>query len=173
MSDVVADELERELRIDKPLDTGVAKRVGAWAWDVDPSPVQVVRRSAREAVRRQRGWRGAAAEEHAAVCRGRPALLQVLEHGGPDDRGQGIGRRMARLALGDPESVPLPVDVIQREGGDFPRAQPIRHEQEQDGIVALADGRAPVHRVEHPTDVVPTRSTEGSSTGGRRGGTRH
>ena len=155
MPDVVADDLERELGVDEPLHTGVAQRVRPGPGDGDARAVQIIGRSTGDG-RGGQGHRGRQdPKEDTSVGRLRPAVLKVLHERRADGRRQGVGRRMASFTLGDPQSITLPVEIVHPQGGDLAPAKPVGDQQEENGIVALPGGRTPVHRLQHPADLVP------------------
>ena len=66
------------------------------------------------------------------------AQRQVLDH--------------ATLAANDQLTSP-PTNVIELKTRHLPRAQSESREQEHDGVIATPDGRRPIRRGQHPSDV--------------------
>ncbi len=93
--------------------------------------------------------RGHSAQEHLPGGGLGPAVAQVVDQRLTDRRRQREGGVVARLALGDAEALPLPIDVVQPEGGDLPAAQPVAHQQHQDGVIPPAAGCAAVDAGQH------------------------
>ena len=155
MADVVPDELERELGVDEPLHTGVAQRVGSGAGHSDPRAMQIVRRALGHRRGGQRHLGRQHPEEDPPVGRLRSSVLKVLHQRCAHGRRQGVGGRVASLALGDPQPIVLPIEIVHGQGRDLARAQPIGHQQEEDGVIPLAADRAPVHHLQHPSHLVP------------------
>ena len=52
---------------------------------------------------------------------------------------------MSCFASANVEAVAFPVDVVQGQRSDFTSAQPIRHQQQEDRVVALANRTPPVN----------------------------
>ena len=85
----------------------------------------------------------------------RAPLLQVVEERLAYRWRQRIGRRMSGLASANVKAVAFPVDVVQRQRPDFTSAQPIRHQEQEDRVVALANRTPPVDLLQHPFHFAP------------------
>src|ERR1019366_7788843 len=69
---------------------------------------------------------------------------------------------MAALAGRHAQLRLLPVQVVQLHGSDLTCAQTVAHEQKQQRVVSLADGRTAIHGFEHALDIGPRdRSWQG------------
>ena len=95
------------------------------------------------------------AKEQMAVGRLRAAMTEVVENRLTDYRRKRERRRVAGLALGDPEAVVLPVDVVQAELRDLPGAKAVGDEEEQYRIVPPPGLASAIDTGEHPVDVIP------------------
>ena len=62
---------------------------------------------------------------------------------------------MPRLARANIKAVVFPVDVAQRQRPDFTSAQPIRHQEQEDCVIAFANRTPAVDCLEHLLDLVP------------------
>src|SRR5829696_3806426 len=103
VTDVVADRLEWEVRVDESLDAGVAQRVRARSGHVDSRTMQVVRDTSRDSTGGERALRREHAQEDPPLARFGTTVLQVVQQRRTDGRGQGIAGAVTRLALGDPD----------------------------------------------------------------------
>ena len=60
--------------------------------------------------------------------------------------------------MGDAQDLPLPIEVLQAQGRDFPGAEAIHRQQHQQGAIADVDGPVPFGRGKQPLHVVPGRT---------------
>ena len=85
--------------------------------------------------------RGLCANEHAPRPARRAAVPQIGRQSPPNFVGQ--GQRLATLPFsGQRYQTLVPVEVVQRQGGHFAAAQAQPRQQQQDGMVPPAGGRA-------------------------------
>ena len=104
------------------------------------------------ACRRVRGLRE---QEEMPIVDRRTVPPQVLDDSFAYRRRQRVDRGVAALAGRDMQEVLLPIDVVQPHGCDLARPEPIADEQEQQRVVAAADGGAPINAIQHALHVVP------------------
>ena len=62
---------------------------------------------------------------------------------------------MPRFASANVKAIVFPVDVVQRQRPDFTSAQPIRHQEQEDCVIALANRTPPVDLLQHLLDFAP------------------
>jgi hypothetical protein len=86
-----------------------------------------------------------------------PAMAHVAGKSIADARLARAHRKTQALGALDPQTIVLPVDIVELPAPDLARAQPIDREQQQNGAIAETGGSIPRGRVNHPVDLVPGR----------------
>src|SRR6266487_159738 len=86
-----------------------------------------------------------------------PAVTQVACKSIADARLERAHLKTHALGALDPQTIVLPVDIVELQAPDLSRAQPIDREQQQNGAIAETGGIIPQGRVNHTADLVPGR----------------
>jgi hypothetical protein len=94
-------------------------------------------------------------EEYMPVLCLRAPVAQVLQNSIPYYRRQRIACAMSSLTFRNQKTIPLPVDVLQREFGNLAGTKTICGQQKHDRVVSLSNRRASVYGLERSPDILP------------------
>src|SRR5882724_4663032 len=96
-------------------------------------------------------WTGAGCP--AALCRW--TVARKDEPWGHDTR-ERIGGTVPRLSIRDLKPFVLPVNIVQRELGNFTGPQSVGHQHQEDGVVSTPTRRSSVNHLQHSAYLSPS-----------------
>src|SRR6266853_187070 len=62
---------------------------------------------------------------------------------------------MPGFALRYPQTLSIPLQIIQSQSGDLPAAQSISYQQQKDRVITFAHRDATIHHLQHPSNLTP------------------
>src|SRR5712691_332171 len=157
MPQVVPDLLEAIASFEQMTGTGVSQPVRAIAFGGQAHDGKIAPHQTTQGPIRQSAVRGAYGEEEGAAVARWPAVAHVAGKSIADARLERAHLQTHALGALDPQTIVLPVDIVELQAPDLSRAQPIDREQQQHGAIAETGGILPRGRVNHTADLVPGR----------------
>src|SRR3989449_3899406 len=162
MPQVVPDRLEARASFEQMTGTGVSQPVWAIAFGGQAHDGKRAPHQTTQGPIRQSAVRGAYGEEEGAAVARWPAVAHVAGNRIADARLERAHLQTHALGALDPQTIVLPVDIVELQAPDLSRAQPIDREQQQHGAIAETGGILPRGRVNHTADLVPGRPKGGA-----------
>jgi hypothetical protein len=117
--------------------------------------MQVVAGPARDHMKRERSKRRFRPEEDLPIRHARSARLEIVHEPVAHTRGEWVDGRVPILSSANVNLRPRPVEIVEGERCDLAGAEPIRGQQQQDGVIPFSVWRPPVDDAEHALDVGP------------------
>src|SRR6266545_1656196 len=150
MPQVVPDLLEARASFEQMTGTGVSQPVWAIAFGGQAHGGKIAPDKTTQGPIRQSAVRGTYGEEEGAAVARWPAVAPVAGQSIADTRLERAHRQTHALGALDPQTIVLPVDIVEWQAPDLSRAQPRDREQQQHGTMAATGGILSRGRVHHP-----------------------